>query len=55
METYFVSCKKNTAHKNYSIRRTKQNRLISNCAIYGKKNSGFIKNQDANRPLSKLY
>ena len=39
MKTYCVSFKKNTANKNSSVRRTKQNRLIlvSNCAVYGKK------------------
>ena len=40
METYFVSCKKNTANENLSVRETKRNRLmlLSNCAICGKKN-----------------
>ena len=40
METYSVSCKKNTANKNLSVRKTKQNRLmlLSNCAVRGKKN-----------------
>ena len=28
METYCVSCKKNIANKNSSVRKTKQNRLI---------------------------
>ena len=28
METYCVSCKKNTAKENSSVRRTKQNRLL---------------------------
>ena len=38
METYYVSCKKNAANKNSSVRRTQQNRLTlaSNCAICGK-------------------
>ena len=48
METYCVSCKKNTANKNSSVRKTKENRLmiLSNCPIYGKKNrlSSKIKN-----------
>ena len=41
METYCVSSKKNTANKNSSVRKTKQNRLIllSNCAVCGKKKS----------------
>ena len=39
MENYCVSCKKNTANKNSSVRKTKENRLmiLSNCPIYGKK------------------
>ena len=51
METYCVSCKKNTANKRSGVRRTKQNRLIlaSNCAICGKKKSRFIKNQEVSR------
>ena len=46
METYSVSCNKNTANKNSTVRKTKQNRLmlLSNCAASGKKNSRFIKN-----------
>ena len=56
METYCVSCKKNTANKNSSVRRTKQNRLmlVSNCAICGEKKSRFIKNQEASVLLSNL-
>ena len=48
METYCVSCKKNTAHKNSTVRKTKQNRLmlVSNCAVCCKKKSRFIKNQE---------
>ena len=40
----YVSYKKNTANKNYSVRITKLNRLIpiSNCAICGKKNDGSL-------------
>ena len=39
METYRVSCKKNTANGNSSVGKTEQNRLVllSNCAICGKK------------------
>ena len=56
METYCVSCKKNTANKNSGARRTKQNRLmlISNCVVCGKKKSRLIKNQEASRILSKV-
>ena len=28
METYCVSCKKNTANKNPNVRKSKQNRLM---------------------------
>ena len=56
METYCVSCKKNTANKNCSFRKNKQNRLIlvSSCAIFGKKKYESIKNQEASELLSKL-
>ena len=39
METYYVTCKKNTENKNSSVRGTTQNRLmfVSNCAVCGKK------------------
>ena len=39
MEIYCVSCKKNTANKNSSVRRTKQNRLmfLSNSAVCDEK------------------
>ena len=46
METYGVSCKKNSANQNSSATRTKQNKLITflNCAICGKKkNKGSLK------------
>ena len=47
METSCVSCEKYTANKNSNVRRTKQNRLmlLSNCTIYGKKRSTFIKDK----------
>ena len=56
METYCVTCKKNTLNKNSSIRRTRQNRLMlaSNCATCVKKKSRFIKNHKASGILSKL-
>ena len=48
METDYVSCKKNTANKNSSVRRIKPNRLmlLSNCAICSKKKSRFMKIQE---------
>ena len=41
MKNYCVSCKKNTANENSSVRKTKQNRLVllSNCIVCGKKSS----------------
>ena len=55
MDTYCVNCRENTANKNSSVRKTKQNRLmlVSN-SICGKKKSRFIKNQEASGLLSKL-
>ena len=46
MKTYCVICKNNTKNNNFSVRRTRQNRLmlLSNCTICGKKKSKFIKN-----------
>ena len=48
METYCVSCKKNSENENSSVRKTKQNRLmlLSNYAVCGKKKLTFIKNQE---------
>lgn len=45
MELYFLSCKKNTANKNSSVRRTEQNRLmlVSKCAVCCEKKSGLLK------------
>ena len=50
METYCVSCKKNTANKNSSGRKTKQYRLmlLSNCIVCRKEKSTFIKNKELN-------
>ena len=49
METYYVSCKKNTAKENSRVKKkTKQNRLLllSKGAVCGKKKSTLIKNQE---------
>ena len=56
METYCVSCKKNTTSKYSSVRRTKQNTLmlLSEYAICSKEKSIFIKTQEASELLSKL-
>ena len=55
METYCVSCKKNTADENSTIRKTKWNRLmiLSSYAICGKKKSTVIKNKELNN-ISKV-
>ena len=47
METYCISCNRNTRNKNSIVRRTKQNRLmlVSVCGICGKKKSRFIKDK----------
>ena len=47
METYCVSCKKNTAHKSSRIRKTWQNRFIAFsklCCLLQEK-TRFIENQ----------
>ena len=48
--------KKLTANKNSKISRTKQNKsmLLSYWAVFGKKKSRFIKNQETSRSLNKL-
>ena len=48
METYCVSCKKNTANGNSSVKKSKENRLmpLSYCAVCDKKKSTFIKNKE---------
>ena len=50
MEIYCLSCKKNTANENSSVRKTRQDRLmlLSHCAICGKKKPTFIRNQELN-------
>ena len=46
----------NSANKSSSVRRTKQNKLVSalNCGSFCKKKSRFIKNQESGGLLSKL-
>ena len=43
MEAYCVSCKKYTANKNSSVKKTKQNwlMLLLSCAVCGKKKTSF--------------
>ena len=45
METYCVSCKKNTENEDWNIKKTKQKRLmlLPNSNVCGKKKSIFIK------------
>ena len=56
MQTYCVSCKKNTENKNVKIVRTKNGRLQmrSLCSVCGNKKSKFVKEQEAKGVLSSL-
>ena len=56
MEVFWASCKKDIANKNYSVKKTRQNRLnlVLNCDILGQKKSIFIKILEANGFLSNL-
>ena len=56
MELYCASFEKNTANKNSSVRKAKQNTLmlVSKCAVCGKKKLRFIKSQEASTLLSRL-
>ena len=51
-----LSCKKNTANKSSSLKKSKQNRLmlIPNCSIGGKKKLRLIIHQEASGLLRKL-
>ena len=56
MESYCLKCKKNSENIDPKVSSTSNDRtmILSKCAIYGSKKSRFIKNQEANRLLSKL-
>ena len=56
MNSYCLSCKKDTKNINPKIVRTKNNRLmiLSKCAISNNKKSRFIKEQEASGLLSNL-
>ena len=56
MNSYCLSCKKDTKNINPKIVRTKNSRLmmLSKCAICNNKKSRFIKEQEARRLLSNL-
>ena len=46
METYYISCEKYIAKKNWINRKAKQNSLmlLSSCVVCGKNKLTFIKN-----------
>ena len=56
MQTYCVSCGKNTENKGAKVIKTKNGRLRmrSQCPICGNKKSGFVKKQEAKGILSSL-
>ena len=56
MQTYCVSCRKNTENKDAEVIKTKNGRLQmrSHCSICGNKKSRFIKEQEAKGILSSL-
>ena len=56
MNSYCLSCKKDTININPKIVRTKNNRLmkLSKCSVCNNKKSKFIKEQEARGLLSNL-
>ena len=56
MLSYCLKCKKNTESVNLRVSATSNGRtmILSKCAIYGRKKSKFIKNQEAKGLLSSL-
>ena len=49
IKTCCVSCKKNTANENSSVKRTKKKKklmLVLNCTVCGEQKSRFIQNQE---------
>ena len=56
MQTYCVSCRKNTGNKDVKVIRTKNARLQmkSHCSVCGNKKSTFVKEQKARGLLSSL-
>ena len=56
MNSYYLSCKKNTENTNQNMVKTKNNRLmmLSKYAICNNKKSRFIKKQEAKGLLSNL-
>ena len=56
MLTYCLKCRKDTESINSSVFKTKNGRslLLSKCAVWGSKNSRFMKEQEAKGLLSSL-
>ena len=56
MESYRLKCKKHTKNTNPQVSSTSNGKfmILSKFSICGSRKSKFIKNQDANRLLSKL-
>ena len=56
MLTYCLKCKKDTESINSRVFKTKNGRslLLSTCAVWGSKNSRFMKEQEAKGLLSSL-
>ena len=56
MKSYCLKCRKNTKNINPRVSKTSNGitMLLSKCAIWGSKNSRFIKNQEAKGLLSNL-
>ena len=56
MNSYCLSCKKDTKNINPKVVRTKNNRLmmLSKCSVCNNKKSKFIKEQEARGLLSNL-
>ena len=56
MLSYCFKCRKNTESKNPKVARTNNGKLmfLSKCAVYDRKKSRFIKEQEASSSLSNL-
>ena len=56
MKSYCLKCRKGTENINRKVSKTSNNRIkiLSKCAICGRKKSRFIKNQEAKGVLSNL-
>ena len=56
MSSYCSKCRKNTENTNPTVSETSNGKtmLLWKCAVYGAKNSRFIKNQEAKGILSSL-